>query len=79
MDLPGLILIHLNNIVIGIGIGSVSADTEMAEILVSDRIVISEVHYSPGLILIRLNNVGSTVHSEEQNVKQHVFKEENVV
>ena len=44
MDLPGLILIHLNNIVIGIGIGSVSADTEMAEISVSAKIMISVVH-----------------------------------
>jgi hypothetical protein len=79
MDLTGLIVIHLNNIVIRIGIGSVSADTEMAEILVSDKIVISVVHYSPGLILIRLNNVGGTVHSKEQDVKQHVFEEENVV
>jgi hypothetical protein len=77
MDLTGLIVIHLNNIVIRISI--VSADTEMAEILVSDKIVISVVHYSPGLILIRLNNVGGTVHSKEQDVKQHVFEEENVV
>jgi hypothetical protein len=79
MDLTGLIVIHLNNIVIRIGIGSVSSDTEMAEILVSDKIVISVVPYSPGLILIRLNNVGGTVHSKEQDVKQHVFEEENVV